>query len=251
MGHVVAPHDDGRVDCDVAREALSARLDGEREPVPSARVDEHLVSCGQCQAWYADTRAWATRLRQMTGPSEPNLAAVVRPQRPARARRWRGWVRLHGVRLALAAVGLMHIAVATVQAAGIGLGAAAAHSGTMTVVHLLSVPSAGFFALGAAMLVAAGWPPAAGWTCVVFAVVLTGYVVSDGLAGQLAGVRLASHLFAALGMVLVFVVWRGERAERISRNTRVDGGPGDIDLPGNATRGRRRGHLRPVDDPAA
>ena len=34
------------MDCDVAREALSARIDGEREQIPAARVDEHLADCG-------------------------------------------------------------------------------------------------------------------------------------------------------------------------------------------------------------
>ncbi len=41
------------VDCDVAREALSARIDGEREPVPAPRVDEHLATCEPCREWYA------------------------------------------------------------------------------------------------------------------------------------------------------------------------------------------------------
>ncbi|WP_431816432.1 zf-HC2 domain-containing protein [Gordonia jacobaea] len=38
--------------CEVARESLSARIDGERESVPAARVDEHLAQCPACQRWY-------------------------------------------------------------------------------------------------------------------------------------------------------------------------------------------------------
>ena len=38
--------------CAVAREALSARIDGERETVPSARVDEHVAGCVDCTQWY-------------------------------------------------------------------------------------------------------------------------------------------------------------------------------------------------------
>ncbi|MGW0037638.1 zf-HC2 domain-containing protein [Gordonia sp. NPDC003376] len=38
--------------CEVAREALSARVDGERETVPSARVDEHVAECPDCAEWY-------------------------------------------------------------------------------------------------------------------------------------------------------------------------------------------------------
>ncbi|MCB0946449.1 MAG: zf-HC2 domain-containing protein, partial [Mycobacterium sp.] len=39
------------MDCDTAREALSARIDGEREPIPGARVDEHLAGCPACRDW--------------------------------------------------------------------------------------------------------------------------------------------------------------------------------------------------------
>lgn len=38
--------------CEVAREALSARVDGERETVPSARVDEHVAGCAECTAFF-------------------------------------------------------------------------------------------------------------------------------------------------------------------------------------------------------
>lgn len=39
--------------CEVARESLSARIDGERESVPAARVDEHVAQCPACQRWYS------------------------------------------------------------------------------------------------------------------------------------------------------------------------------------------------------
>lgn len=42
--------------CEVARESLSARIDGERESVPAARVDEHLAQCPGCERWYASAR---------------------------------------------------------------------------------------------------------------------------------------------------------------------------------------------------
>ncbi|HOW96081.1 MAG TPA: zf-HC2 domain-containing protein, partial [Mycolicibacterium fallax] len=44
------------MNCDVAREALSARIDGEREPVPAARVDEHLAGCADCTDWHIRAR---------------------------------------------------------------------------------------------------------------------------------------------------------------------------------------------------
>ena len=50
------------MNCDVAREALSARIDGEREPVPAARVDEHLESCAECRDWRDQAIAQAQAL---------------------------------------------------------------------------------------------------------------------------------------------------------------------------------------------
>lgn len=44
----------GTMRCEVAREALSARFDGEREPIPSARVDEHLDVCAECRQWWGE-----------------------------------------------------------------------------------------------------------------------------------------------------------------------------------------------------
>ncbi|MGA9869586.1 MAG: zf-HC2 domain-containing protein [Rhodococcus sp. (in: high G+C Gram-positive bacteria)] len=42
-------HRPARRDCPLAREALSARIDGEREPVPTHRTDEHLATCTDCR----------------------------------------------------------------------------------------------------------------------------------------------------------------------------------------------------------
>src|SRR2546430_13340362 len=42
---------DAGMRCDVAREALSARLDGERPQVLAQQIDAHLESCRSCRAW--------------------------------------------------------------------------------------------------------------------------------------------------------------------------------------------------------
>lgn len=83
--------------CEVAREALSARLDGEREAVPASRVDDHLAACAECTAWYV-----AARQLSFPGPaardgaSAPDLTGqilaaargvpVAGPDEPDRAR---------------------------------------------------------------------------------------------------------------------------------------------------------------------
>ena len=64
------------VDCEVAREALSARLDGEREPVPSSRVDEHLADCAACRAWFDQVASEARGLRRLV-ESRPVIAPLV------------------------------------------------------------------------------------------------------------------------------------------------------------------------------
>lgn len=57
--------------CEAFREALSARLDGEAEPVDAALTDAHLARCAGCRAWHSDA-ATATRLfRVQQVPTRP------------------------------------------------------------------------------------------------------------------------------------------------------------------------------------
>lgn len=51
------------VDCEVCREALSARLDGEAEPASPAEVDEHLSKCPACRRWQAEAATLTRALR--------------------------------------------------------------------------------------------------------------------------------------------------------------------------------------------
>lgn len=244
------------MDCDIAREALSARLDGEREPVPSARVDEHLASCPQCRAWYADAHGWTLQLRRMAGEPEPRLAGGPVPTQSDALGDWMKWIRSHWARSALALLGVAQIALAVAQIGGADFGMVAAHGaqhggmGAMSGAHLLNESTAWSVALGAGMVIAAVWPSTVpGLACILvsFTVVLAGYVISDGLSDQVTGVRLLSHLPVVLATVLALLLWRRGGRDTPSSNTRMD----DIVLPDNATRGKRRGHLRSADDSAA
>lgn len=67
---VVVDAQDVGVDCEAAREALSARLDGERQHVPAARVDAHLGSCPDCRVWLAG-RLETPELAQAVLPGLP------------------------------------------------------------------------------------------------------------------------------------------------------------------------------------
>jgi predicted anti-sigma-YlaC factor YlaD len=236
------------MDCEVAREALSARLDGEREPVPSARVDEHLGECAPCRAWFDQVAGQARGLRQLV-QSRPVIAPVGPfgvGQVPPRRRSWMTWQRW-----ALLCAGIAQILLATVQ--GLGLSVGLTHDHAMSSGHhLLNESTSWSTALGVVMVGAALWPSAAAGLAgvlTVFAGVLTVYVVVDALSGAVTTARMLTHLPVVIGAVLAIMVWRSSSAPR-PRPDGVAVEP-DIVLPENASRGRRRGHLWPTDGSAA
>jgi predicted anti-sigma-YlaC factor YlaD len=242
------------VDCDVAQEALSARIDGEREPVPAVRVDEHLATCEDCRTWYVQAVEQTQQLRRLAGRSQVAAVAAA-SDRPALSRAPR---RLPStstwLRWTLALVGLMQVGLAVAQAAGVNVGTSAAAHYAMMGGHLLNESTAWSAALGVIMVVAAARPAtAAGLAGVlsVFTAILTAYVVSDAVAGAVSLDRILSHLPVLAGTVLALLVWRDARTS--GPEPRSDAAPvtADVVLPDNASRGRRRGHLYPTDGSAA
>ena len=218
------------MDCDTAREALSARIDGEREPVPSTRVDEHLADCGPCRDWQAAAVEQTQLLRKIAGRSQ--LAAV---RQPADERsRWRAHPAISWQRCALGAVGLVQLGVAG---------------------HVLNESTAWSAALGVVMLAAAVRPVMAGgltWVLATFSAFLFLYEVIDTDEGRVTIDRPLTHLPVVVGAVLALLVWRRDSAgggDQPDRTAAVVSE--DIVLPENASRGRRRGHLRSADGSAA
>ncbi|MUL45488.1 hypothetical protein FZI85_24095 [Mycobacterium sp. CBMA293] len=240
------------MECEVAREALSARIDGEHEPVPARRVDEHLASCPDCQQWHAQMNSQMQLLRGLIASDRTRMTPVADtvPHPPAPTLPGRrpgiGWARI-----ALAAVGAVQLVLAVIQAAGGNVGLQVGHSMGG---HVVNESTAWSIALGIAMLVAAALPAAALGVAVVgavFTAVLSGYVVADGLAGAVGAVRMLSHLPALAGVVLTVLVWRRFTAEPPRPDRDATPTLDDITLPDNASRGRRRGHLWPTDGNAA
>lgn len=237
------------MDCGVAREALSARLDGEREPVPSVRVDEHLGECAECRAWFDQVAAQSRSLRRLVrarpviAPLGPFGGARVPPRRRSRIT-WQRW--------GLLCVGIAQIVVAIVQGLGLDVGLVHDH-GIHSAGHLLNESTAWSIALGVAMIGAALWPGAAAGLAgvlTVFVGVLTVYVVVDALSGAVTVTRMLTHVPVVLGAVLAIMVWRGNPSPRRAPD-KAPGEEPDIVLPQNASRGRRRGHLWPTDGSAA
>lgn len=234
------------MDCDIAREALSARIDGEREPIPAARVDEHLAACPSCRDWQAAAIEQTQLLRRLAGRSQ---VAVVRTpavaQRPGRGdalvRSWPRW--------SLGAIGVTQLALTIAQGLGAGLGLLpAAATG-----HVLNESTAWSAALGVAMIAAAVRPALAGgltWVLATFTALLAIYEFGDLTAGHVGIERTLSHLPVLAGTLLAFMVWRRDRPAD-GPDPDQTGLPDDIVLPDNASRGRRRSHLRPSDGSAA
>lgn len=77
--------------CDDAREALSARLDGEQLPVPEAALTAHVDACPGCAAWVeaatAASRRVRVRLAEPVGETPHDLSADVRRRLQADAAR--------------------------------------------------------------------------------------------------------------------------------------------------------------------
>lgn len=82
----------------MCREALSARIDGERSPVPAEQVDRHLADCADCTAWHAGAVALSRSLRMRPVVETPDLTASILARAEAEAR---PAVRAHRMRRAL------------------------------------------------------------------------------------------------------------------------------------------------------
>jgi predicted anti-sigma-YlaC factor YlaD len=236
------------VDCEVAREALSARIDGEREPVPSIRVDEHLQECSACRGWHERASGQAAVLRRAARqrPTVFALGPFGRKGGTAPDRRRLSWQQR-----ALLGVGLVQLGLAGVQALGMNVGLMSGHA-MASGHHLLNESTSWSIALGVVMVGAALRPSgAAGLAGVlgVFTAVLVVYVIADGVSGAVSATRIVSHAPVVLGAILAVLVWRTSSPPRLSPNP-IAAEP-DIVLPHNASRGRRRGHLWPTDGSAA
>lgn len=244
------------MDCDIAREALSARIDGEREPIPAARVDEHLTGCESCRGWYTAAVEQTHLIRRLAGRAQVSAVRPLSPEpprRPDEVSRTVSWTRL-----ALGVVGTIQVLLAIAQGLGVHLGVPHAAMGG----HVLNESTAWSAALGVAMVAAAFRPSVAGgltWVLAAFAGVLSVYVVTDAIAGRVTLDRVLTHLPVLAGVALAWLLCRqfgrGGRSPDRHEAAQSDGLPdqisGEIVLPQNASPGRRRSHLRPSDGSAA
>src|ERR1700752_4227439 len=120
-----AMSNDAGMRCDVAREALSARLDGERPQVLAQQVDAHLESCRDCRAWLIGAAVQTRRLATIEPGQGPDLVEKIMAsidERSVAYHRWMRVVRSHYRRWGLIAVGVFQVAIAAAQMSGIDFG---------------------------------------------------------------------------------------------------------------------------------
>ncbi|HEY2447599.1 MAG TPA: DUF2275 domain-containing protein, partial [Mycobacterium sp.] len=182
--------------CDVAREALSARLDGERPQVLPQQVDAHLESCRRCRSWLIGAAVQSRRLASVTPGNGPDLVDKIMAsigEQSSGHHRWMRTVRSHYRRWGLIAVGAFQVAIAAAQISGIDFGMVSSHMhGAMSGEHLMHESTAWLLALGLAMIAAGIWPVTAiGVAAItgVFSVALLSYVVVDAFNGEVTAAR--------------------------------------------------------------
>jgi predicted anti-sigma-YlaC factor YlaD len=233
------------VRCEIFRDALSARIDCEQEPVSPGLVDRHLESCAACRAWYSDAqdlRRWMV-VRAM--PEVPDVTDVILDRIPAPSGKRRG----ARIGLGIVAVAQLALSVAQLLGAATGLGAM---PGASMMGHLTHETGAWNLALGVGLLWAALRPrSAAGQLPLLtgFVLVLTALSVGDLLGHAVTAERLISHVFVVLGLALLFVVRHQHRDDRrpgtgdaLISESRFEREPGVPDTPGERLPSHRKWH---------
>jgi predicted anti-sigma-YlaC factor YlaD len=193
------------VRCDRFRAAASARLDGEPIGMSAATLDAHLATCVDCARW-VERATQLTRQLRLGQPAVPELSGTITTDiaLPAgRVLRRRLWLRA-----ALALVGIAQLAIAVPALPGDSLGMSMS-------LHAAHETAAWNLAIGVALLAcvlrprrATGLLPLLG----TFVITLGVLCVRDLAAGAVPVSRVATHLVALAGLVLLVALDRAERA---------------------------------------
>lgn len=188
------------VSCTTCREAVSARLDGEQEPIPASVTDHHLEHCVECRQWRTQATALSRELKVRPVYAMPDFTTTVLPTASLkRPRRW--------PRVALAVIGALQILLGLTQLFGVD--AYGAMSG-----HLFNESTAWNLALGIGLLWAAIRTRATSGLLPVlagFLGVLTVFCVLDLLSGAVLLSRVATHGLLVAGLAALVIVHRQRR----------------------------------------
>ncbi len=203
--------------CDRFREAASARLDGEPIGMSASALDHHLSTCVDCAGWdAAATRL--TRQARLGTAAVPDLvetitADVVLPAGRVLRRRML-------LRIALFVAGAVQLLIAVPALAGDSIGMVmSAHATHEAAAWNLAIAVA-FLATASRPRRAAGLIP----LLATFVVVLGALSVRDVAAGVVSPGRLSTHADALVGLVLVLLLDRAERAVPRGRSHAAEDG---------------------------
>jgi predicted anti-sigma-YlaC factor YlaD len=201
------------MECDRAREAISARIDGEDPGVPDGPLDAHLAGCEACLDWQQRAHVMTRRARLGGTFLDRDLTGRVLAAIPPAPGRWRLRLALRG---ALLAAALCQLAV-TVPLLILGhdhdAGTHAAHElGSFDLALAIA------FAVGA---IRPALSAGLAWTCGIAAAGLAGTAIADLIGGQTIGADEAQHLIAVTGAALL--LWQA----RIARTRIADAGTVD------------------------
>lgn len=168
-------------------------------------LDLHLASCADCARWERDavrlTRMVRLDVRPVPDLSEEIVAQIALPVRQVLRRRF-------VLRVLLLLSGLAQLAIGIPAVVGDSLGMAMA-------MHAAHEAAAWNIAIGIAFLAAALTPRrAAGLVPLLatFLVVLGALSVHDVASGVVSGGRLATHIAALVGLLILLALDRAERA---------------------------------------
>jgi predicted anti-sigma-YlaC factor YlaD len=193
------------VNCDRFREAASARLDGEPLGLPASALDGHLATCPDCARW-SEEAAQVTRLARLDVRPVPDLSDLIATEIALPARRVARRRRRLRVALLLAGIAQFLVGLPALTGDSIGMAMAA---------HATHEAAAWNLAIGAAFVAAALVPRrAAGLIPLLgtFIVVLGALSVHDLATGAVTVGRLATHAAALVGLLLLVLLDRAERA---------------------------------------
>jgi predicted anti-sigma-YlaC factor YlaD len=188
------------VKCEDCREALSARLDGEAEPMPARAVDRHVSTCADCRSWLVRAERLHRSLLLSAAPPVPDLTEAILERTPVPVNE--GWP----ARIALGLVAVAQLTLALSQVLDV-------HAGHETG-HLTHESSAWNLAVGIGLLWAALRTKAAAGQLPVltgFVVVLTVLSAIDAVNGNVTAGRLLSHGLVVAGLLLLLAVHRQHR----------------------------------------
>jgi predicted anti-sigma-YlaC factor YlaD len=182
------------MDCDSARVALSARIDGEDPALPGEDLDAHLATCAECRAWQQRAHAVTRRTRLGGAFLDHDLTGAVLAAVPVTStRRWRQLV----PRGALVVLALSQLAIAVPMLLGHD------HDAGMHAAHEL-----GSFNLALAIAFAVGalrprLSAGLAWPCGIAAAGLIVTALADLAGGETIGADEAAHLVALAGAALL------------------------------------------------